>query len=250
MLGFTNKQWSAYFTHKSLVDKYSRAPIPHPHPLKTFKAKFPQIPKLSNYQGVLPDSFWECWSKRTYQSLCPVNSWICPDKLQSVAHGLGYNMKDEQLLRSVEHLKGADLRCRGPGRLPTKHPNSDSAYSHGDRVCDSIQGWINDNLCFGPLTPEEMPWSDYTVNPITTKLKPNGNARVCVNMSAPYKKVSDKPDTPASVNSGIDGSIFPAKMSSTTSFCTSLMRAGCPAEMSKSDWNQGIERFNINSVNY
>ena len=69
-------------------------------------------------------------------------------------------------------------------------------------------------------------------------LKPNGKARICVNLSAPHAKETDLPETPSSVNSGIDPREFPTSMSSTKSFCISLMRAGCPAEMCKIDWNQ------------
>ena len=83
-----------------------------------------------------------------------------------------------------------------------------------------------------------MPWATYTINPITVKLKPNGKARVCINMSAPYKKDSDPPGTPSSVNSGIDISKFPATMSTTQSFLHSLMLAGSPAEMAKLDWTE------------
>ena len=61
---------------------------------------------------------------------------------------------------------------------------------------ESIQGWVGDELCFGPIKPEEMPFTDYTVNPIVVKLKPTGTARVCINMSAPYRKPGDDPEAP------------------------------------------------------
>ena len=106
------------------------------------------------------------------------------------------------------------------------------------RVADALQGWIKDGLCYGPLDEAELPWQDFTVNPITVKLKPNGKARICIDMSAPHAEKDTSDTTPASVNSGIDAADFPASMSSTKSFCESLMKAGCPGEMCKIDWNQ------------
>ena len=132
-------------------------------------------------------------------------------------------------------------------RLATRVRNAPSAYEFGDRVMDSIQGWVRDELCFGPLKPEEMPFGDYTVNPIVVKLKPTGAARVCINMSAPYSKPGDNPEAPQAVNSGVDKTFFPASMGSTKSFAISLVKAGCPAEMTKIDWNQG-KTWNIDNL--
>ena len=83
---------------------------------------------------------------------------------------------------------------------------------------DSIQGWVLDKLCFGPLKPEEMPFEGYTVNPIVVKIKPSGAARVCINMSAPYQKPWHQADAPSAVNSGVNKTEFPACMGSTKSF--------------------------------
>ena len=84
-----------------------------------------------------------------------------------------------------------------------------------------------------------MPFTDYTVNPIVVKLKPTGAARVCINMLSPYRKPEDDPEAPQAVNSGVDKSSFSASMGSTKSFAVSLVKTGCPAEMTKIDWNQG-----------
>ena len=107
-------------------------------------------------------------------------------------------------------------------------------------MMDTIQGWVVDELCFGPLKPEEMPFEDYTVNPIVVKLKPTGAARVCINQSAPHSKPWHKAGAPSAVNSGVDKSDFPSSMGSTRTFTISLFKAGCPAEMIKIDWNQGM----------
>ena len=63
-------------------------------------------------------------------------------------------------------------------------PNAPSAIEFGDRVADSLQDWVKEGIAWGPLLPEEMPWPDYIVNPMQVKLKPNGKARIIINMSS------------------------------------------------------------------
>ena len=173
----------------------------------------------------------------------PVASWINPGKLLEVARAEGLQDNDKRLRRVLNRLKeGADIGCRGDGRKPTRCQNSVSAIEFGDRVADSLQGWIIDGLCFGPIKEEELPWNEFSSNPITVKLKPNGKARICVNMSAPHLEEETLPGTPMSVNSGINADEYPTTMSSTKSFCKSLMRAGCPAEMAKLDWTQARDQ--------
>ena len=47
------------------------------------------------------------------------------------------------------------------------------------------------------------------------KLKPNGKARICIDMSAPHDGADSNKGEAAAVNSGIDAKEFPTKMSST-----------------------------------
>ena len=112
-------------------------------------------------------------------------------------------------------------------------------------MADALVGWIKDGLCYGPLDEDEVPWDDYTVNPITVKIKPNGKARICIDMSSPHPNASATTETPSSVNSGINAEEFPASMSSTKTFCESLMKAGCPGEFCKIDWNQAYKNIPV-----
>ena len=210
--GFSDLHWAQYLQRRALRDSASRKPLPEEIPLKQFKQKHPSLPLLESYGPTLPDSFWQCWHRRDYASLARLR-------------------------------EGADIGCRGPARLQTKARNSPSAYEYGARVMDTIQGWVKDELCYGPLKPEEMPFKDYTVNPIVVKLKPTGAARVCINQSAPYKKPRHEAGAPSAVNSGVNKADFPTSMGSTRSFAISLYKAGCPAEMTKIDWNQGIVEY-------
>ena len=223
-----------------MTEAFIGQPLEKEPPLKVFKQKHPRLPILRDYSAKLPESYWSNWLCRDYGSLTPAISWILPEALEGEARRLGYKDKESQLKRTFKRLReGADIGCRGSARLPTTARNSPTAYQYGPRVMDSIQGWVVDGLCYGPLKPEEMPFQDYTINPIVVKIKPNGAARVCINMSAPYSKPWHKEDEPRAVNSGVNKEEFPSSMGSTRSFSISLSKAGCPAEMIKIDWNQG-----------
>ena len=88
-------------------------------------------------------------------------SWVNPDRLWEVASRLKYQDKEGRLQHAMVNLsKGALIGCKGPSRLPTSHPNSQSAVDYGVRVADSLQTWIKEGLCFGSLGSEEMPWDD------------------------------------------------------------------------------------------
>ena len=217
--GFSREQWAQYRRRLELRAKWEHVGTPEPLPQKTFSKTHDNLSELRDYSGSLPESYWETWTKKSYDALKNSRSWISPTKLLAVAREAGYTCREGRVRRAMERLRfGADIGCRGDGRLPTEQRNSRSAFQFGVRVADSLQGWIKDGLCFGPMDREEMPWKEYTVNPITVKLKPNGKARICIIMSAPYKTDSQPVGTPSSVNSGIDKEEFPTLMASTPSF--------------------------------
>ena len=160
---------------------------------------------LSSYHGKLATEYWNSWTKKTYDDLRDAKSWVCPERLLEVAMSVGLSPQDPRLTRVVERLRnGANIGCTGGARKPTRHRNSRSAEEFGARVADALQGWIRDNLCFGPLDESELPWLDFTVSPILVKIKPNGKARICIDMSAPHNGADSTKGKPATVNSGID----------------------------------------------
>ena len=219
-LGYTDEQWSQYIAQKKLLAIWSSKELPQQCKQKEFIKTNGNLPTLDSYEGELPEGYWENWEKKSYNDLQPIKSWISPDKLMEVATNLGYIGEEPGLQLAVERLiKGADIGCKGDGRLPTSQKNSTSATKYGVRVADSLQTWIREGLCFGPLTVDEMPWKEFTTSPITVKLKPNGKARICINLSAPHRKDSDPVGTPSSVNSGIDSQDFSTSMSMTPSIC-------------------------------
>ena len=210
------------------------APVEIP-PMKEFIPKM-DLPKLKNYRGIPPASYWQHWPKRTFEQAAVGKSWVSSKKLREMATRYGYT-DWSRLERVVERLdNGANVGCTGRGRLPTVTPNAKSAYMYGDRVADSLAEWIRDGILIGPLDDEEVPFEDITISSILVRLKPNGKARIIVNLSAP-----DNEEGPGSVNSGIDVKDFPAKMSSTSKFVESLLRVGRNALITKSDWNSAYK---------
>ena len=215
-------------------------PLPMVPQLKTFKPKSKNLPILGKYPRKLPAAYWAKWNKRTVDQVLPTKSWVDPGKLMKLAGTLGYQ-DSKRLDRVCKRLEqGADIGCRGRGREPTKIPNSPSVYQYGERVADSLQQWIDDGIAIGPLHEEEVPWNNITISPMMVKLKPSGAARIIVNMSAPHTM-----NGPGSINIGIDGSNFEAKMSLTAKFVESLARVGVGALLCKSDWNQAYKHIHV-----
>ena len=69
-------------------------------------------------------------------------------------------------------------------------PNSSSAFQFGNRLVDSLQSWLEAYLAAGPLTMDKVKETFYitsiTINPMAIRLKPNGKARIIVDMSTPH----------------------------------------------------------------
>ena len=195
-------------------------PAPEIPPLKEFKPKM-GLPKLSDYRKPPPAGFWNHWPKRTFEQTALAKSWVSSCRLKELATVYGYTdwARLERVTQRLDH--GANIGCTGRARLPTFSSNAKSAYIYGDRVADSMAELIKDGLVVGPLDEEEIPFDDITVSAILVKLKPNGKARIIVNLSGP-----DNEEGPGSVNSGINVEEFPAKMSSTAKFVESLLRVG------------------------
>ena len=214
-----------------MVLEQAGKPGPELPPLKEFNHKM-GLPILADYQKPPPASYWNYWPKRTFEQSALAKSWVSSSRLTELSKCYGYT-DWARLERVVERLdNGANIGCKGRGRLPTFNKNAKSAYIYGDRVADALAEQIKDGLVVGPLDEEEIPWDDITVSSILVRLKPNGKPRIIVNLSAP-----ETDEGPGSVNCGIDVDEFPAKMSSTAKFVESLFRVGRNALISKSDWN-------------
>ena len=225
---------------------FQRPPIS----LKSFTKKFPTIPTRADYSGQFEEEFWDNFTKRDIK-LNP-ESWIDPNKVEEVAREVGYDDWENILAIKKTLTEGADLGCRDPtARQGTTGRNSKSVNQYGARLVDSLQQWLTDDLACGPLTREEVEehWklSDISVNPMSIRLKPNGKARIIVDMSHPHTKKADKknPNIPKSVNSGIDKANFPASMADTRDVLALLHWVGRTGVFCKADWNSAYKHIHV-----
>ena len=220
---------------------YKRPPII----LKEFSKKYGNIPTRTDYRGTFEDSYWNHFTKRPL-NLQP-SSWIKPDRLEEAAKLVKYENMEKISRIKASLTNGADLGCRGPGRLQTIQGNSPTAYEYGVRLADSLQGWLDDDLACGPLTKEEveetLDWSQVSINPMSVRLKPNGKARIIVDMSAPHSRDKTDPSVPASVNSSIDKKEFPATMAGTKEVLHLLYKIGRDGVVCKADWNAAYKHI-------
>jgi len=215
-------------------DRYKRArdwPDPLPPAKKAFKPKF-LLPHLQDYRKDAPAGFWELFP----ENLTPVaQSWVCPTKLKELAELTGY--RDREILNKVcEDLKnGADIGCKGDFREASASQNAPSAFEYAEEVTDAIAGWVSNGIVAGPFERAERP-ADVKVNGIMCRAKPNGTARVILNLSAPSGR---------SVNEGIDAAEFPATMGSTEKWLDILRKAGRGAIMLKIDWSEAYKHVHV-----
>ena len=206
------------------------------------------IPTLSSYKGKFPQSYWDNFTKRDLRT--KPESWISTEKLQEVARRVNHKNKKELEVAENILTHGADLACVGSARLGTKMRNAPSCFEYGERVMDSMEDWLQQDLAAGPLTKEELlchfKWEEVTINPISVRLKPNGKARIIVDMSSPHlKEVDLTSQIPSSVNSGISKKTWPATMASTKDVIKLLYAKGVGAVFCKCDWTAAYKHIHV-----
>jgi hypothetical protein len=94
---------------------------------------------------------------------------------------------------------------------------------------------VKSGIVKGPVAESELP-EGAKVNGIMCRKKPNGAARIIVNMSSPMGK---------SVNEGINAAEFPAKMSSTGKWLIVLQKVGRGCKMLKLDWAEAYKHIPV-----
>ena len=95
----------------------------------------------------------------------------------------GYkDMSHVRFIRSYLE-NGATIGCEKEGRLPTYGRNDPSVSDHGSELADEIVNWLKIGICVGPLSECELPFTDFTVSPLTTRMKPNGRIRLILDLS-------------------------------------------------------------------
>jgi hypothetical protein len=198
---------------------------------KKFKPKF-DLPPIANYNAAADHQFWQTFpSNRIKLGTSPVSAV----RLRAWANAVGCSDRDRlnTVCRDIEN--GADIGCRGEYRNPTTSSNAPSAIQHGAEVTDAVADWINQGIVAGPLDPSLRP-TNAKVNGMMCRLKPNGTARIILNMSAPKGKC---------VNEGIDNNLFPATMASTSKWLEVLDKAGKHCQIMKVDWASAYKHIAV-----
>ena len=131
---------------------------------------------------------------------------------------------------------GARLGVAESYRVQSTSTNAPSAFEFGERVSDSLCKMMKEGYIMGPFEEDNIPFKANRFLGLMVKLKPDGSARLILNLS--------KGD-PFSVNEGIDSSDFPSVMSSTTEFVRVLNRNGKGALMTKIDWASAYKQIRI-----
>ena len=181
--------------------------------------------------------YWAHWPNISWEEAKLMKSKIDPDALKKMAWETRYPYPT--IMREVVNdIKfGARLGVAHSYRVESHSTNAPSAYDFGDRVSDSLCKMMQDGYIMGPFDEVDIPFEANRFSGLMVKLKPDGSARLILNLS--------KGD-PYSVNEGIDSSDFPSVMSSTTEFVRVLNRNGKGALMTKIDWASAYKQIRIN----
>jgi hypothetical protein len=207
------------------------APDPDTPPPKVFQPKH-QLPPVQDYKSAQTAEFW---SQFPHNYALAGKSTICPAKLRALAWSVGY--RDLELLELVcrDLTDGADIGCRGQARNASVSTNAPSAFDFPEQITDAIADWIVAGFAAGPFSPDDRP-ANAKVNGIMCRQKPNGSARIILNLSAP------KGDC---VNDGIRSEEFPTTMSSTRKWLEVLDRAGRCCLIVKLDWASAYKHLAV-----
>ena len=221
-------QWALWRDRLHWAGAVPDPPLPQ---LKVFKSKF-GLPRLNNYREAAPAEFWTVFPVNKDREGGPL---LNADKLEGLALTLG--VTDPVMLELVcnDLRGGADIGCRGRYREKSVSKNAPSAYEYPEEVTDAVAGWVHNEFALGPMTAAEVP-PGAKINGIMCRPKPNGSARVILNLSAPKGR---------SVNDGIDLEEFPATMASTKKWLAVLEKAGRGAVMSKLDWSDAYKHIRV-----
>ena len=223
------------------VSKFRKELIPA---LKTFTPKNSNLEVLDSYDKGLDDSYWSKWEGNSYKQ--EEGSFIDHQKLAAAAVRLGLREKSK-VRETCEMLeRGASIGVDAEGRWPSTGPNSSTVYEFGSRVADSLQTAVKDGIMYGPMHRDEIPWTDFKVSPMTVRLKPNGAARIIMNLSFPHEPQLGSGEA-CSPNEGMKcfQEFEPVSMGSDSKWRRMMYIAGRPAEMIKADWDMAYKHVSV-----
>jgi hypothetical protein len=198
-------------------------------PQRVFVRKHGEIPLLLDYSGVAPAGWWQHWPCLTWEQGRLLRSSINPWKLLAWARRADHPDMGTVLEISRDLKHGCDLGTRGEYLCPSTSSNAPSAFEYGDRVTDYIVDGIKIGIVMGPMRKMEIPFESVKVNELMVKLKDNGVARNCMNMSR---------GDPFCANNGMfNDERFEVTKSTTKEWLVSLHSAGRGCWFCKIDWS-------------
>ena len=231
-LGFSQQTRGAWHLWRGCFEEAAKAGKVPEVKQKVFKPRFPELPVLEDYKAGGDTEFWSEFPANMSERISPAFS---AEALCRMVDRLGCSDR-ARVDRVLTYLReGADIGCKGKFRCSTSSKNASSAYESGREVTDAIAGWIADKYAYGPVCEEEVP-ANAKVSGIMVRKKPNGAARVILNLSAPAGM---------SVNDGIKAEDFPAVMSSTAAWLKVLNKAGRGCWITKTDWASAYKQVPV-----
>ena len=175
--------------------------------------------------------------KVTWDDMKQRKSDIDPIKLRTLARKHKYP-NDAILDRILTDLReGARIGVKDKFRVGSISTNAPSAINHGEEVTDALLDWIDEGYVIGPFNKDEVPFETVKVSGMMCRLKPNGKARIIINLSK---------GNPVSVNEGINKLNFPTAMSSTKAWVRIMMRCGKNWCFAKCDWSRAYKHIRVN----
>ena len=211
-------------------------------PTPPYPYKYKQLPIMKSYHGILDDKYWSLWEKNPYSP--KPNNWIRWSDLKREAEAVEYGQVHKLIKAEKILLEGAELGCKGNGRLPSKVENSPTVPINGSKVADTLMDWVTSKIVHGPFTKEELPFPEVKISPLGVQPKPGGKIRLVLDLSAPHG-VDKNSTLPNSVNMGIDSEELSTNMSSLKQVCERIWKFGYPAEFCKSDYNSAYKHVAV-----
>lgn len=204
-------------------------------PKKVFMGEHREIPRLLHYTGEAPASWWLHWPHLTWEEGKCIKSSINSVKMVRWASRAAHPDMGMVLEIARDIRVGCDLGTRGEYLCPSTSSNAPSAFEYGERVTDSIVDGIKKGIMMGPMNEDEIPFESVKVNGMMVKLKENGVARICMNMSR---------GDPFPANEGMfNDERFEVRMSSTKDWLVSLHSAGRGCYFCKTDWSGAYKQL-------
>ena len=198
---------------------------PEEEKVKSSSIKNPEIQKLTSYEEIPEDSFWDIFPffDMPKHAETSVNIVALEDKIDSVRS----QMTETEIRRAakvVKDLKEGASAYQKSDLPPLKTANARSTYENGEMLTDTIATWVKCGFVAGPFDSPPMP--GFRANPLAAVVR-NGKTRPILNMSGPKGR---------SFNDNVDRSkVDKLFMGTPKQFSHALRDAGEGAVFSKFD---------------